>query len=261
MDEISQTTGCLTHVGRAMLSTVGTIVIGLSALALAVLLSYLGAPHAVIVPNVEGQPLEQARTALSGKGLGLEIAGRVYSKTIEDGRVVIIRPSPGQHVKSGRVVQVTVSRGPREIEVPALVGKAKTDAEKTITASHLTVGLESLQAACAALDQVVEQDPAPGKVVGRGETVALVLSGGPTYGAWTDPDGIKHLFRRCRISVPGPEPVIRVRLVTRDAGTDETSVYDRVHQPGDEISVDVVGTPGTRVRLYIGDVMTYETRL
>jgi len=248
------------YLGRVLLSVVAAVVLGALLVAVTVLAAGAGAPRVVVVPDVEGLPLEAARDLVEKAGLELVVGGRVYSNRVDEGHVVRTRPYPGKRVKSGRRVDTLISRGPREIKVPVLIGLRLRDAEKRIIAAHLTVGVVSQRASTAPAGQVLEQYPRAGKVAARGESVNLVASGGKSFGVWEDPGGRLHVFRRVRVTVPEPEPVQRVRVVSSYHGR-KTSVYDRVHQPGDEVVVDVSGRPGSKVQVFLRDKLVFEAEL
>ncbi|MFF7362907.1 Stk1 family PASTA domain-containing Ser/Thr kinase [Streptomyces sp. NPDC008125] len=80
-----------------------------------------GAP--VDVPDVSGLSVEDATAALEEEGLKAEAKpGRVDSPE-EAGDVAEQTPAPGAEAAEGDTVQLTVSKGPRMIEVPDVTGK------------------------------------------------------------------------------------------------------------------------------------------
>ncbi|MGW2282581.1 Stk1 family PASTA domain-containing Ser/Thr kinase [Streptomyces sp. NPDC001770] len=80
-----------------------------------------GAP--VEVPDVSGLSVEDATAALEEEGLKAEAKpGRVDSPEAA-GDVAEQTPAPGAEAAEGDTVQLTVSKGPRMIEVPDVTGK------------------------------------------------------------------------------------------------------------------------------------------
>ncbi len=245
---------------RLLLSLVVAASLAALLMTATVLVAGMGAPRVVVTPDVEGMKLEKARQVIADAGLSLKVTGYVYSNRVEEGSIVRTRPYPGKRVKTGRTVEALVSRGPREIAVPVLIGLKRDDAEQRIKAAHLRVGTVSWRSSRARVGRVIEQNPRPGKVVARDQAVDIIISGGPRFGTWQDPAGQVYLFRRIRVTVPEPEPVQRVHITTTYRGQ-TTTIYDRIHQPGDEVVVDMYGRPGTRVRVFIRDRLVFEKRL
>ena len=99
-----------------------------------------------------------------------------------------------------------------------------------------------------------------GRKLARGEKVNLVVSGGPNFGQLLGPAGEVLLLRRLRVVVPVGPIVQRVR-VTLDHDRTEKTIYDRIHRPADEITVDLTGAPGDRVEVYIEDQRVERIRL
>ena len=67
-------------------------------------------------------------------------------------------------------------------------------------------------------------------------------------------------LRRVRVVVPVGSIVQRVR-VTLDHDRTVKTIYDRIHRPADEITVDLTATPGDRVEVYIEDQRVERIRL
>ncbi len=83
-------------------------------------------------------------------------------------------------VEEGSTIEVYVSSGPEEIEVPPVVGQTRAEAERLITEAGLSIGQVTERAdATFAEGIVVEQDPPQGARVGADAPVNLVVSTGP----------------------------------------------------------------------------------
>ncbi|MFP5334666.1 MAG: Stk1 family PASTA domain-containing Ser/Thr kinase [Actinomycetes bacterium] len=136
-------------------------------------------PEFLTVPAVTGQTLDEARATLEEAGLALGTPTEAFSEDVEQGRVVSQAVAPDEQLRRGTPVDVVVSKGRQPIEVPAVVGAARADAEKAITDAGLAVGeVTSQPSEDVAQGLVIAQEPADGTLF-RGDPVALVVSSGP----------------------------------------------------------------------------------
>ena len=78
----------------------------------------------VRVPNIIGYSEEDARKELESVGLVMDVAEeRVFNKDVPEGHVVIQDPKPDTQNKVTNPVRVIISKGPKKVEVPNIVGK------------------------------------------------------------------------------------------------------------------------------------------
>ncbi|MCX5396521.1 Stk1 family PASTA domain-containing Ser/Thr kinase [Streptomyces sp. NBC_00102] len=86
----------------------------------------------VDVPDVSGLSVEDATAALEEEGLKAEVKpGRINSPEVA-GDVAEQTPDPGAEAAEGDTVQLTVSKGPRMIEVPDVTGKDVDEAREIL---------------------------------------------------------------------------------------------------------------------------------
>jgi len=136
-------------------------------------------PTLVEVPNVAGISQAEALQRLQQDGF-LVTTFFESSDAVPAGDVIRTEPTFGVMVEEGSTIEVYVSSGPEEIEVPPVVGQTRADAERLITEAGLTVGEVSERAdATFAEGIVIEQDPPQGVRVGVDAPVNLVVSTGP----------------------------------------------------------------------------------
>ena len=109
-------------------------------------------------------------------------------------------------------------------------------------------------------EEVIAQTPLAQQRVARGESVALEVSGGPDYGILIDTTGRKTLFTTVKLVVPAGDSFQQVRISLRDELGTET-IYQRIHEPGDEIALDFQVTPGVQVRVHLDDKLIFEKSL
>jgi len=108
------------------------------------ILAYTAFHHAgkKTVPDLTGQTLAQAQSALQKAGLALA-PGTQPTKPVgpaKVGKVVFQSPSAQAKVKQDTPVTVTIGIGSQQTLVPDVCGKSYGDAQQALTASHLTVG-------------------------------------------------------------------------------------------------------------------------
>jgi serine/threonine-protein kinase len=99
--------------------------------------------------------------------------------------VLATAPKAGDVVVEGTSVRVNVSKGPRPIEVPNVIGQAFESAESTLLGAGFAVDRADVEDS-ADPGIVVGQDPPAGSEQGRGSTVTLQVSQGPSTQAIPD---------------------------------------------------------------------------
>ncbi|MBX6378567.1 MAG: PASTA domain-containing protein [Clostridia bacterium] len=87
-------------------------------------------------------------------------------------------PQPGERVKQKRQVDLVISKGPRTVAVPGVVGLYRDEAERLLTEAGLRFREETAYAA-EPRDTVVGQQPAEGQPLPEGGEVLLTVSLGP----------------------------------------------------------------------------------
>jgi eukaryotic-like serine/threonine-protein kinase len=131
----------------------------------------------VTIPSVVGQTEADAVAELTRAGLDTRIV-QVNSEE-EEGRVTGQQPTAGTVVVEGTQVRINVSKGPRPIEVPNVVGNAYELAFTELRRAGFAVARVDV-ASNQLKDTVVDQDPAGGTESQRGTTVTLEVSRGPS---------------------------------------------------------------------------------
>lgn len=135
-------------------------------------------PEDVVVPEVLGMTVEQARAVLEEHGLGLSIVREVNSDQPVN-TIVRQLQDPGRTVKMGRQIEVHVSIGREIVEVPDLTMHSEREAMLRLVQWGLEVGEVTTEYRLdVPPNLVVAQDPAPHARVLRGTAVDLVFSTG-----------------------------------------------------------------------------------
>ncbi len=251
-------------VAKAWLSGCASMlaVVGICVLAF-VVISFVGLKpggEQVLVPDVVRQPEAEAMQKLAKAGLDGYVSAHHYRSEIPQGHVISSTPPALARVRAGRRVALVISSGKRNVGVPNLVGLGLSVAERILADTALAAGQVTRRHSDQPVGQVVSQKPAAGRKLTRGENVDLVVSGGPNFGRLLGPAGEVLLLRRLRVVVPVGPIVQRVRITLTGSEPVET-IYDRIHRPGDEISVDLTAAPGDCVDVYIEDQRVERIRL
>ncbi|MDP9067733.1 MAG: Stk1 family PASTA domain-containing Ser/Thr kinase [Actinomycetota bacterium] len=130
------------------------------------------------VPDVVNEKEETARGILEDKGLEVDVRLRPSNKP--KGIVVEQDPEAGERLEEGGLVTLFVSEGPRQTEVPDVIGLSQEEAEAELADAKLTVGEISVESSdTVEAGSVISQSPEPGEEVDVRSEVDLVISGGP----------------------------------------------------------------------------------
>ncbi|MFG3245809.1 Stk1 family PASTA domain-containing Ser/Thr kinase [Streptomyces sp. NPDC048187] len=147
----------------------GTTVRAGSAVALVV---SKGSP--IDVPDVTGDDLDDAKAELTDAGLKVEVADEQVESEYDSGKVARQTPEPGGRAAEGDTVTLTVSKGPRMIEVPDVVGDSVDDAKRALEDAGFEVdedrGLLGLFG-----DTVKEQSVDGGDTAPEGSTIKITI--------------------------------------------------------------------------------------
>jgi len=198
----------------------------------------------VVVPELGGQPVNDATQALVPLGLTLRVAeDRRPDAKVPEGRIVAQEPRPGSVTRRPRAIRVWLSAGGRAPVVPDLVGSSERAAIIRLQADglNLTRTVE-IRSADHPADTVIAQWP-PAKV--KAADVVLLVNRSERGATYVMPDVIgldgtkaADLLRGWgfRASVVGtyPYPGIVPNIVLRQSPRAGFQVA-----PGDAISLEV----------------------
>jgi len=123
---------------------------------------------------------EQAQAMLQDLGFRVEIVQKPDS-TIEVGRVITTRPVSGARAAEGSTVNLEVSTGPQQVQVPRLAGLDQNQANAALTSVALTLdpNVEQEPSTSADAGKVVDQQPSPGVNVNIDSGVQITVGSGP----------------------------------------------------------------------------------
>jgi eukaryotic-like serine/threonine-protein kinase len=133
-------------------------------------------PSKVRVPDVMGDSRDQAVSELTAAGLKPNVVPVNSLEPVDT--VLAVAPKAGTEVIVGTAVRVNVSKGPKPIAVPSVIGIPFESAESTLQGAGFAVAREDVD------DEgpegvVVGQNPAAGTQQGKGSVITLQVSKGP----------------------------------------------------------------------------------
>ena len=133
--------------------------------------------------DLVGLPYEEARERALAAGARVDISKttRQHSAEMPVGYVVSHIPRPGQRVKATRPMAFTVSKGPKIVAAPDLVGHSEREAEFQLNAAGLRVGSKAYAYSDALVEagKVIASTPQSGDLVERDSKVDILVSLGP----------------------------------------------------------------------------------
>src|SRR5690606_672549 len=135
-------------------------------------------PELVMVPTVTNLPEAEAVERLEEASLVPNIQ-REPSDEIPVGNAIRTDPPAGEEVPQDSTIDLFISAGPEEFEVPNLIGMDEATARQRIEEAGFVVGNISSRPDPQDEGTVVEQSPLPGVRAGSGSPIDLVLSEGP----------------------------------------------------------------------------------
>ncbi|WP_107772978.1 Stk1 family PASTA domain-containing Ser/Thr kinase [Nocardioides sediminis] len=130
------------------------------------------------VPALVGLTEEQARLAIGEAGLSVGEVTRETSDDAPTDEVIRQDPSRDVYVDPGSDVDIVVSLGKPEVQVPYVVGQPRAAARDALRAAGLKVTATEVESD-EPKGQVISTDPAAGESVAEGTTVTLSVSDGP----------------------------------------------------------------------------------
>ena len=163
----------------------------------------------VRVPNLEGLGRDEAVTRLADANLEANVVE--VNSAQEPGRVLATSPKAGETVVEGTTVRVNVSKGPKPVTVPNVVGQPYASAESQLQGLNFAVARESVESD-EPVDIVVGQTPGAGSEASKGSTVTLQVSEGPATSTVPDVTSQDEASARSALRTSG----FRVRVVRED---------------------------------------------
>jgi len=135
-------------------------------------------PERYAVPKLAGLDKGEAQTKLRAAHLSVGDIREEYDDAVDRGGVIRSEPEQGQRLKRDTAVSMVISKGPRPIKLPDVVGRAIDEATRMLR--DLGFRVSSTEAFHERIPGglVSRQEPSS-EVAPHGSTVALTVSKGP----------------------------------------------------------------------------------
>lgn len=154
------------------------VVLALLGLGLWWLADGLGSGTELDVPSVVGLTRAEARQELESAGFEVRITEQP-SNDVEADRVISQDPPGGAKAEEGSTVEIVVSTGPEQVQVPDVVGRTQAEAELLLADVGLRMRTVPVENEEAEPGTVVAQDPKAGTEVQKDSEVEVQVSKGP----------------------------------------------------------------------------------
>lgn len=209
----------------------------------------------LFVPNLSGQPLRNAQTALQNAGLGIGEIERRPSLKYEKDLVMSSDPPGGAVIAKNGLVSILVSDGPPGSDVllaPDFVGKTISKAKEWATSHQVTVSQREEADISRQEDEILMQSPTADSPIRPGDTLTLVVNHPSGAAVSQGP--------RIHFDVPqgASDRDIRI-LVVDEAG--EHEVFRKAQAPGSRVDFHVLPKGRARARIFVNGVMVEEQEL
>ena len=131
-------------------------------------------PQPIAVPDVRGQSVQSASSALQGAGFA--VATKVVPSNQPKDTVIAQTPSAGASEPPGTTITLSVSKGPKTSTVPDVTSQDQNTAQSELQASGFKVRVETQQTIDPSQDGIVlTQNPLGNTQAPQGSTVTIVV--------------------------------------------------------------------------------------
>jgi beta-lactam-binding protein with PASTA domain len=195
----------------------------------------------VKVPAVVGTSRDEAVEVLARLGLDAKVVEVPSDREV--GTVTGQDPKPNTILISGSQVRINVSKGPRQVAVPSVIGLLVDQATAQLQGAGFAVQRRDVESD-QPKDVVVAQLPDGLTLAAKGSTVTLTVSEGPTTSLVPDVETLLAADARSALQASG----FKTRIVRQE--TDDPALEGVV------ITQDPTGgtqqKPGTTITLFVG---------
>lgn len=134
----------------------------------------------VIVPDVKGMTLDQAREELSKWQLTIDNVQYEASDTVKKDLIISQTPEANGNATSGSGISVVVSTGEddsNKVSIPSLKGLSESEAVSMLESAELVASVsEAYSDSNDDKGKVIKQSPSAGEKVAKGSTVNITIS-------------------------------------------------------------------------------------
>jgi serine/threonine-protein kinase len=179
---------------------------------------FIKGEKAVVVPDLIGKEIVYSLELLTDMGLNIKIGGFEFNEAIPKNHIIDQKPSAGEEIKRARDVRLVLSKGPKQVIVPNLVGMDVRQARIILEENELCEGHSArVGSRLLSRDQVIAQTPPPGGPIARRSCIDLLVSGGQSAAAMLMPNLVGLAF---------DDALLQLEKTQLSLGTVATSIDD-----------------------------------
>ncbi len=137
-------------------------------------------PKDVLIPELVGLTLDEAKTKVEEQKLQIEVKEERYDAEIEAGKIISQDPiyKENYKIKEKTTINVIVSLGLKIVKVPKVTGKTLEEAKELLEKEDLVVVVEEEPSKKIEAGYVISQDVPENAEIGAGSTVTIKVSTG-----------------------------------------------------------------------------------
>lgn len=129
-------------------------------------------------PDVVGESESTAQRLLNAVELKMETE-TAYSDSVDQGKVVSMKPGAGEEVAEGSTVLVVISLGAEKATVPNLVGLSSSQGKQLLVEANLNGSSSEAYSSTVSEGSIISQATSAGSKVDKGTSITYVISKGP----------------------------------------------------------------------------------
>jgi eukaryotic-like serine/threonine-protein kinase len=129
----------------------------------------------VDVPDLTGLPVQDATAALDAEGLKVKVLPDRVDSPEPEGDIAHQSPGQGAQVAEGDTITLTVSKGPRMIDVPDVTGKDVDEATSLLKGAGFEVKVD--RPFLSFSDKIASQSVTGGERAPEGSTITIKTKG------------------------------------------------------------------------------------
>jgi beta-lactam-binding protein with PASTA domain len=143
-------------------------------------------PRTIKVPDISGQQLADAESALRQSGLTVGQVHKVASSSVDAGIVVSTSPAAGLLWPQPKPVTISVSAGP---PLPNFVGQNEQAIQQWAAQNDIQLNVQQAGNSDQPQGTITQQSPAANTPITQNETVTIMVSNGPPQVSIPNVDG------------------------------------------------------------------------
>jgi serine/threonine protein kinase len=189
----------------------------------------------ITIPNLIGFDKNSAVTAIEAADLKTGIFSEVFSDYFESEIVLGQNPAPGEKVKSGTAVNLTLSKGRQKITLPDLQGYDYSSAKSALESLGLNIRIEKQTSDVLSPGTVIAMSPGAGAEVNKNDIIILTIS--TKEQTIMVPDLVLMDFAQAEQLLIAQNIGYELSYITVSYSIQKNTVISLFPEPGDTISV------------------------